>query len=382
MKNNKRKIIALLGMLLAIVSSTLFSCNKNKKELIFEASNILTKNATLNFETIEEFSIAKEEETKVEISKAADIKEANIVDIPKVNNKKIVISAVGDCTLGTDINSNYYNSFNEYFDKNGSEYFFRKVKDIFKEDDLTIANLENAFTNSKEHPTKEWVYGGKPSYAKILKDANIEIVSLANNHTMDYFKIGLEDTKNALKAVGVEYAYKDIVNYKNIKDIKVAIVSVAWDNYNDIKKYMKEAKENSDLQIVCMHSGVNYEKNYNIDQERLAYFLVDNGADLVLGTHPHVVQGLEKYKGVYIAYSLGNFSYGGKKTLSTENDTMILQATFEYENNVLISNEIKIIPAYMSSSFPKNDYQPMVVNDNLEKERIMNKIKVLSKNIS
>jgi len=360
MNNNKIKILAILGMFLTILTSSFFTTNKNKK-------NLVMKNVVEPIK-IESVTIEKAKEQPIEK--------------PVEKIKKIVISAVGDCTLGKDVNASYINSYNEYFDNNGASYFFSKVKNIFEDDDLTIANLENAFTDSKEYAVKKWVYSGKPSYAKILKEADIEVVSLANNHTMDYLEKGLEDTKKALEDYGIEYAYKNIINYREIKGIKIAIVSIAWDTFDDIKQYLAEANNNSDLQIVCMHSGNNYDKNYIKKQEILAYFLVYNGADLVLGHHPHVLQGIEKYKGVYIAYSLGNFSYGGKRTLGSENDTMILQASFDYIGKKLINNEINIIPAYCSSSFPKNDYQPMIIEDDEEKERVKQKILSLSKNIN
>ena len=104
----------------------------------------------------------------------------------KDDYKTIKISAVGDCTLGSDVVYNYRGSFNEYYNRFGPEYFFQEVKEEFLKDDYTIANLECALTDSRKYQDKTYVYGGKPEYAKILKEGSVEVVSLDNNHTFDY----------------------------------------------------------------------------------------------------------------------------------------------------------------------------------------------------
>lgn len=374
MKNLKTfKRLTTLGLSFILMTG---SCSSEKITIDNQKNNVVTvtENKLIEPQELNNDKIiieTKSIETTDEINK----------NIHHDNVEVITINAIGDCTLGGDFTTKYNNNFHEYADLYGIDYFFESVKHIFEKDDITIANLECALTTKTKYADKKWKYSGHPDYANALSNASIEVVSLANNHTLDFFKEGLEDTKEALKIVDVNYAYKDIITYKTIKGIKIAIISVAWDSDEKIKKYIDTAINNTDLQIVCLHSGINYEKNYNPTQERLAHMLVDHGADLVLGTHPHILQGIELYKGVYIAYSLGNFCYGGKRNLGEENDTMIFQVLFKYINKDLTDTSIKIIPAYMSSSFPINDYKPTIVEDEKEQERIKQKILNLSKNI-
>ena len=112
-------------------------------------------------------------------------------------------------------------------------------------------------------------------------------------------------------------------------------------------------------------------------QKDAAHAAIDAGADLVLGHHPHVLQGIEKYNGRYICYSLGNFCFGGNKNPS-DKDTMIFQQTFTFENgNLLDDSNINIIPCSLSSSGKKNDYKPRVLKGS-EKDRVMKKIQDMS----
>ena len=322
---------------------------------------------------------------EMEDSKEPEIPEKDInKEEPQPVVESIKISAVGDCTLGGHVSYNYSGSFNEYYDKKGQNHFFERVKAIFSEDDFTIANLECALTNYSKYQDKTYVYGGRPEYAEILKAGSIEVMSLDNNHSYDYLKQGFLDTKEALTKAGVSYSYRDEIAIKEAKGIKVAFISISsWSsNEETVRKYLKAAEEQgAQLKIISVHWGSNYEEKQTREQESFGRMLIDCGADLVLGHHPHVLQGIEKYQGKYIVYSLGNFSYGGKRKLGGENDTMIFQQEFRFVDGVLKDEDINIIPAYMSSQAPLNNYQPMAVEDEAEQERILNKIYRVSKGL-
>lgn len=302
----------------------------------------------------------------------------------KKKNKsvKITISAAGDCTLGVD--SRYNNAFNDYYKKKGSSYFLKKVKKVFSKDDVTIVNLEGPFTNATSRANKTFTFKGPASYAKILKKGSVEVVNVANNHTFDYGKNGYSDTLKTLKKNNIKYCRNGSIAYKTVKGVKIAFLGfnkLEGITSSDVKKVIQKAKrQKAKIIIVSFHWGI--EKSYypNSIQKSLAHDAIRNGATLVLGHHPHVLQGIERYKGRYIVYSLGNFCFGGH-TNPSDKDTMIFQQTFTIKNGMVAKNkDIKIIPCSLSSSSHINDYQPRILTGK-SKTRALKKIHTLSNGI-
>ncbi len=299
----------------------------------------------------------------------------------KEKNKsvKITISAAGDCTLGVD--SRYNNTFNDYYKKKGSAYFLKKVKKVFSKDDVTIVNLEGPFTNATSRANKTFTFKGPASYAKILKKGSVEVVNVANNHTFDYGKKGYSDTLKTLKKNNIKYCRNGSIAYKTVKGVKIAFLGfnkLDGITSSDVKKVIQKAKrQKAKIIIVSFHWGI--EKSYypNAIQKSLAHDAIRNGATLVLGHHPHVLQGIERYKGRYIVYSLGNFCFGGH-TNPADKDTMIFQQTFTIKNGKVAKNkDIKIIPCSLSSSSHSNDFQPRILTGK-SKTRVLKKINKLS----
>lgn len=277
----------------------------------------------------------------------------------------ITISAAGDCSLGNHLQQDYYYSFNQAYDKNGEAYFFENVKDIFEADDLTLVNLEGTLTDS-ETPAEGRTYNikGAPAYTGILTAGSVEAVSMGNNHRLDYGLSGSNDTVKNLEEAGIVYAYDDILGVYEVKGIKIGYVSVnetSW-GYGS-EKFIKEGiaslqEQGADLIIACCHWGV--EKDYYTEayQNELGRICIDAGADLVLGHHPHVLQGIEEYNGKYIVYSLGNFSFGANRN-PADKDTMIFQQTFSFvDGEMLESTEARVIPCSVSSVTERNNFQP------------------------
>lgn len=261
-------------------------------------------------------------------------------DTTKKKNKKkdkivkIKISAAGDCTLGVD--SRFNNRFNQKYDEKDSSYFLKKVKKVFSKDDLTIVNLEGTLTNSTNRAVKTFTFKGKKSYTEILTKGSVEAVTIANNHTMDFGNQGFKDTKKAVRDAGIKCFGYDDISYKTIKGEKIAMIGVnalpsqgKKDSY--VKQLIKKAKKKKpDLIIIYFHWGIEGDARPNSTQTHLAHKSIDWGADLVLGSHPHVLQGIEKYKGRYIVYSFGNFCFGGNSNPG-DKDTMIFTQTFTFK---------------------------------------------------
>ena len=309
------------------------------------------------------------------ISTLNDYKEKLVRYTPDV--KDIVISAIGDCTLGTDPNFGYERSFVDVASKNDYSYFFSGVYDVLSNDDLTIANFEGTLTDSNVRNKKTFTFKGDKDYTNILTSGSIEAVNLANNHSYDYLDKGYEDTKEALENAGIPYfGYS---NYKIIEvdGIRIGLAGITGWSEEAAKENTTKAidyfnSQETDLIIVSYHWGIEREYVQNTGQESIARFAIDSGADLVIGHHPHVLQGIEKYNGKYIVYSLGNFVFGGNKN-PKDKDTMIFQQTFHFEDDKLVNTSIEIIPCSLSSRSDLNDYRPIVLEDE-EKSRVLNKV--------
>ena len=271
----------------------------------------------------------------------------------------ITISAAGDCTLGGDETNGGFARFKKYYDNQGEEYFFASVREIFEADDLTIVNLEGTFTNAKTRKDKTFAFRGNPAYVKILTSGSVELVSLENNHSQDYYSQGIADTKKTLSFVGIGYAGLGEKYIGEVKGLQVGMLSYrVWDMTVDgMTSDIRELREQCDLVIVCMHWGEEKQGKANATQIKLGHAAVDAGADLVLGTHPHVVGSIELYNGKYIVYSLGNFCFGGNSN-PADKDTFIFQETFTLVDGAITETDISIIPCRVSSSTTTNDYQP------------------------
>ena len=279
----------------------------------------------------------------------------------------VTISATGDCSLGALQTHAYSGSFHSYYDSKGEGYFFQNFKEIFEADDLTLINLECVLTNMTDRVEKTFNIKGKPEYTGIMTSSSIEAVSLGNNHSADYGPQSLVDTKNALDAAGILYAINDTISYYTTEDgIVIAMVSASVtgsgssrDSY--LLSGVKEARnKGADLVIASCHWGIEREHYPNGYQKNLGHALIDAGADLVVGNHPHVLQGVEEYNGKIIIYSLGNFSFGANRN-PADKDTAVYQQTFTFVDGVLQTDiTAKIIPSRLSSQDGYNNYQPAI----------------------
>ena len=281
----------------------------------------------------------------------------------------IVINFTGDVSFATYVNS--------YVKKHGIDYPFENVKEIFHADDLTVINFESAITDRKipENPKKEYNFRSSSKTPKALKNASVEVVSLANNHSMDFGREGFSDTLKLLEKEGIsrlgggknkDDAKKPYVFEKN--GIKIGFLnyskvvpSTSWyalpnragilgaydGQLPEVLKAVKEARTQVDFLVVAIHWGKNPSEKVRKEEIKTGHALVDSGADLVLGHHPHCLQGAEFYNGGAIFYSLGNFIFpnmGGNC-----DKTAILQLVIDADGN----SSYKFIPAVIKNCRPE-----------------------------
>ena len=301
----------------------------------------------------------------------------------------LTLSVVGDCTLGTDETFDYDTSLNAYYENYGADYFLQNVKDIFSTDDLTIANFEGTLTDSDEREDKTFAFKAPASYASILTGGSVEAVNTANNHSHDHGNQSFDDTLAALDDAGIVHFGYDETAVMDVKGIKVGLVGI-YELYDHLEREQqlkdniaKVKADGAQLIVVIFHWGNETETVPDSNQTTLGRIAIDEGADLVCGHHPHVLQGIETYKGRNIVYSLGNFCFGGNSSPS-DMDTMIYQQTFTIDaDGIKKDNVTNIIPCSISSAAYDgyNNYQPTPAEGD-EATRILGKINERSSWIS
>jgi poly-gamma-glutamate capsule biosynthesis protein CapA/YwtB (metallophosphatase superfamily) len=316
-----------------------------------------------------------------------------VVEVPKTSPAKpvekttITVSAAGDFTIGSDESFGYDNTFIHEADKNGLPFFVEHIKSLFSKDDFTTVNLETTLTTSNQMANKKFRFKGDPSYTEILTLGSIEAVNLANNHTYDYLQKGYQDTVANLQKHNVGYFGNGSLHLTTVKGVQIG--ALGYNGWNDTKEIRNQIQKDiqtlreQGAKIVIVHFHWGEERSYvpNEGQKSLGRFTIDSGADLVLGHHPHVLQGIEEYNGKFIVYSLGNFMFGGNRNPS-DKDTMVFQQVFHLEDGRLVDQkEIKVIPFRISSLTSRNNYQPTPL-EGTEAKRVMTKVFDLSAKIS
>ena len=288
----------------------------------------------------------------------------------------LTITAAGDCTLGGDYNTSAHERFDGYADRYGYDYFLENVRPIFEADDLTFVNLEGPLTTSDEKRSgRIYNFKGDPEYVQILAGSSVEMAGLANHHALDFGTAGLKETAAVLEAAGVGYCGYQSVWRGALNGFAVTCLSVTeWDYTTaELAAMLAAERGNCDLMIVMIHWGEEKEYSATDSQVEYGHALVDAGADLVLGSHSHVIGGVEEYRGKYIVYGLGNFCFGGNKNPG-DKDCLIFQQTFELTSDGSIADAgISMIPCSSSSRSDENDYRPTPLKD-AEAARVLRKI--------
>lgn len=280
---------------------------------------------------------------------------------------EILMSFTGDCILGTDESFVWETGFNAYYEKYGGEYFFQNVKHIFEADDLTIVNMEGTLTEQTTRQYKQFAFKGDPEFVDVLTFGSVEAANMANNHSHDYGEQSFLDTVNLLEQNNIRtFGYDDIA-LMEIKGVKIGMFGIYelddhLERIPQLERNIAKLKAHGvDIIVAVFHWSNELVTVPDGHQITLGHMAVDLGADIVIGHHPHVVQGIEEYNGKTIAYSLGNFCFGGN-SFPQEMDTMLLQQKFVLdEKKEIIDTETTIIPCSVSSDPTFNNYQPTVL---------------------
>lgn len=299
----------------------------------------------------------------------------------QMQSDEVVLSFTGDCTLGTWPEAAVETNFNTVYEQAGSEtYPFDLVKSLFANDDYTYINLETTLTNSTDRLKKDTNYNfkGDPEWAKTMIAASyIDGCTLSNNHSYDYRSEGYSETMTALKNAGVDVGSQRDILVTNVGGVEIVMLGANYitsslnpeDVFGDkltelMIQQIQYCKRPDNIVIVNCHWGLERHQDANGDQAQPAHKMIDAGADMIIGHHPHTVQGVEIYKGKYIFYSLGNFSFGGKNTTDDINRVcIVVRPRFALRDNVASLTGVTILPCYTTSAenTSENNYQPTLV---------------------
>lgn len=293
----------------------------------------------------------------------------------------VSLMAVGDVMLGSlPITSGVSSLIN----KRGPLFPFQHVALKLKKADICFGNLETVLSNTCTKSDQLSLLSGSPNAAKGLAYAGFNIVSLANNHVMDYGKTALLETINVLSRHGIRFAgARENVESASepvtveVKDMKIAFLAYSLlpkamhrmqdtGDTSTILKGIQKAKKRTDVTVVSLHWGYEFVDVPSPKQIQFAHEIIESGADIVLGHHPHVLQGIERYKKGIVAYSLGNFVFDMSPKVTRE--SVILQCDLSKEGVI----DYDVTPIFINDQF-----QPEILQG--ENARILlQKIKKLS----
>ena len=291
------------------------------------------------------------------------------------------ITFLGDCTLGGEEKARtLYRGFAETVKRNGYAWPFRNLTVLTASDDLTVANLEGVLSDRTDLQKVEKTYNfmGQTAYTEILKEGSVECVTLANNHSRDYGAAGYADTVRALEGAGVAYFSTDAMAvWRNDEGLMIGFLGVSGHLSGDrYKEHQRQAKILKSLGcaavVTVMHAGTEYEPEPDGYQHQVVRRTIAAGADLVVGHHPHIVQGYEIADGVPVAYSLGNCVFGGN-TNPRDHDALALRAELSFEEGVLTRISLRFYPITVSGEAKFNDYSPVLLTG-ADAERVLQKM--------
>lgn len=338
----------ILAIIIVICSITIFYRNDRERKILAEQRAELEKNIEAIFEETEK-NIANSNNT--------------------IRDSIIRISAVGDILCENSILEDAYDKDTQNYDFTS---MFKNMSTFFADSDITVGTMETNYTDNKYSG-----YGQRNSpisFAEALKNIGIDLVSISTNHSLDYGIEGLQETKRALEGIGYDVVGDNLgenrVKIKTIKNTKIAFLSYTYgfENQNSktkdeldsaniynseiAKKDLEYAKANADYSIIIMHWGDAYSTKPNKEQQNIAKFLVENGADMILGNHASAVQKMEimqnsEGKNVLVAYSLGNYISGETMDISKIELVLNIELRKSGETGEVMLSRVDYTPIYV-----------------------------------
>lgn len=292
---------------------------------------------------------------------------------PEGVKTELVLTMIGDCTLAS---SQYNDDYEKVMDGDCTWPFSGAIQ-YLAQDDFTLANLECAFSDEPMVGAYTFYFYGPSSHAEILNEGSVECVTMGNNHTEDFGQQGIDSTHDALDAAYIPYIDADGCRIFDVEGMQLGIyVAPYMPTVEDVTEGVAALQQDgADFIVVCAHWGNEGTYHPTDEQQEVGHAAIDAGADVVYGTHPHVLQPVEAYGDGYILYSLGNFSFGGN-TAPRDRDTAIVQVTIQLQRDgSYVLSELACIPFCLSSTPKVNDYRPEPYEEGTEEyQRVLSKL--------
>ena len=287
------------------------------------------------------------------------------------------VTVAGDTTLGsTDALRKRDDCFERVAEEKGYGWFFSGLNALFGTDDLTLVNFEGTLTEETKKKEKKFNFKAPAAYADILTLGGVEAVNVANNHTLDYGEKGREDTIENLSAAGLVVSGNGQLGVFEKDGVKVGMTGYCFPYTNskkDISKDVKALRElGCQIVIASFHWGSEYRADFTAEQRAIGRAALRAGADVVVGHHPHVVQGVEQQDGRYILYSLGNLVFGGNVD-PDDRDALAARLTFTVYKDHADAPVLTLVPLRLTEMKKGTDYRP-VLAEGEEAERILQRV--------
>lgn len=291
--------------------------------------------------------------------------------------KTFTLTVAGDTTLGsTDDLRKRADCFEAVYASEGAGWFFSGLTELFGGDDLTLVNFEGTLTEATQKKDKLFNFKGPAAYTDILTLGGVEAVNIANNHIVDYGDEGREDTIANLTAAGLTVSGNGMLGIFEKDGVKVGMTGYCFPYQNEQKDISKDvaALREAGCQIVVasFHWGSEYKEDFTREQRKIGRAAIDAGADIVVGHHPHIVQGIEQYGDTYILYSLGNLVFGGNVD-PDDRDAYAARLTFTVYEDHADAPEMTIVPLRLTALETGTDYRPVLAGDE-DADRIVERI--------
>jgi len=298
--------------------------------------------------------------------------------------EELTLSFIGDCSIGEAIQyKGNENGYTWMVDHNGYDWPFSLVREYLDQDDYTFANLEIVLTERTRHVDKRLPLVASPSYAQVLLHSGIDAVNTVNNHCFDFYVEGYRDTVDTLNEIAFPHfgsVYvggmyeQDVLLEAQVKGVKIGALGFTYPQDSDvklIKKRIETLRANGcDIVVVSLHWGQETHPTQNSWQMKMARQVIDAGADIIWGHHPHVLQPVQFYNGGLILYSTGNFTFGSMSS-SVDRDTGIFQVSFELGEEGPEMSRLKVIPCTTTG---KGDYRPYEFTEDEARQRVFKKL--------
>ena len=298
----------------------------------------------------------------------------------------LLLSMIGDCSIGESYQyRGQKGTYSKVVEEKGTDWPFASIGHYLLEDDLTIANLEVVFTSRTKHQNKNMKLIGDPKNVQVLVSGGVDVVNTANNHVFDFYKSGYLDTVETLEGAGIGHfgsVYPnnkssgfDVLCVREVKGVRIGMLGFSYPQQSDLKLIYERIdtlrnEENCDLVIVSLHWGKEVKASPQSWQYEYARKIIDAGADVIYGHHPHVLQQVHVYNGKPILYSTGNFTFGSIKS-SIDTDTGIFQLRYDLSGDTPTLAGLTVIPCRTQIDGNK---QPYELTDEAQRETMLRKL--------